>query len=218
MFDGMFMLALVLAALEGYLIGSVSFGVAVSRRLHGSDVRQMGSGGAGMTNMLRNFGKKAAALTMLGDTGKGVVTVLLARAIMHWLVPGTDTLYGAYIAAIFTLLGHMFPVYFGFKGGKGVATSLGIILVLQPVLALLLLAIFLVIFAISKMVSLGSVIAISLYPVTTFFWCRYVSGKDVLFSTVCAAIFAVLVVWMHRANIKRIISGTEYKFGQKKDE
>ncbi|MDL2294481.1 glycerol-3-phosphate 1-O-acyltransferase PlsY [Ruminococcaceae bacterium OttesenSCG-928-D13] len=216
MVSGLFILALVLAAVEGYLIGSVSFGVLVSKALYGKDVRTLGSHGAGMTNVLRNFGKKGAAITMLGDTAKGVATVLLGRWLILLLAPGTDTLYGAYVAAVFTLLGHMFPLYFGFKGGKGVATSLGIIVTLQPVLAIALLALFLVVFAISKMVSLGSIIAIAFYPVTTLLWCLFVSHQDVVFSTVCAVLFAVLVIYMHRGNIQRIRNGTEYKFGQKK--
>lgn len=223
MLNGMTLLALGLAAVLGYLLGSVNCAIITSRLMFGKDVRTMGSGNAGMTNVLRNFGKKGAALTMLGDTGKGVLGVFAARWLVMLLVPGTgdfygDTLQAAYIGGIVTILGHMFPLYFGFKGGKGISTSLGVIAALQPVVAAILLAIFLVVLAISKMVSLGSVIGISCYPVVTLLWCLFVSHRQPVFSTICAAIVAALVVWMHRENVKRILNGTEYKFGQKKRE
>ncbi len=213
---GLFVLALALAALGAYLLGSLNFAIPVSKLLYGQDVRSMGSGNAGMTNVLRSFGKKGAALTMLGDTGKGVAAVLLGRGALLLLAPGADTLYGAYVAGIVVILGHMFPLYYGFRGGKGVSTSLGVIIALQPVTAFILLGIFLILFGISKMVSLGSVIGIACYPVVTLLWCLFISGRDALFSTLCAALIAALVIWMHRANIRRILNGSEYRFGQKK--
>lgn len=213
----MLIFAYVLSAIVGYLLGSISFAVIISSRVHHEDVRTKGSGNAGMTNMLRNYGKKTAALTMLGDTGKGLVAVLLGRLVFMLLAPGTEILYGAYIAGVFTIVGHMFPVFFGFKGGKGIATSLGVILGLAPVVAVSLLAIFLIVLAMSKMVSLGSIIGISFYPVLTLLWSLFVSHRIPVFSTVCAVFIAGMVVWMHRANIGRIRAGTEYKFGSKKE-
>lgn len=219
----MFFLALGLSALAGYLLGSVNFAVLVSTRLYSKDVRTMGSGNAGMTNVLRNFGKKGAALTMAGDTGKGILAVFCGRLLMMLLVPGTEglfggTLYGAYIAGLFTVIGHTFPIFFGFKGGKGIATTLGVILALEPLVALILLAIFLVIVKIGKMVSLGSVLGIMFYPVLTWVWCTFLTHDPVVFCTVCSFIITALIVWMHRSNVKRILSGTEYKFGQPKPQ
>jgi glycerol-3-phosphate acyltransferase PlsY len=127
-------------------------------------------------------------------------------------------LYGAYIAGMFTILGHLFPVFFGFKGGKGIATSLGVILALQPLVALALLSVFLIVLLISKMVSLGSVIGISLYPVFTLLWALFFGGRLPLFTTVCAALIAALIIWMHRGNMQRIRAGTEFKFGRKKKQ
>ena len=216
---GMFILALALSAVAAYLLGSLNFAIPVSKMLYGQDVRTMGSGNAGMTNVLRNFGKKGAALTMAGDTGKGVVAVLAARGISLLLLgSGVDTLYAAYIAGIACIVGHMFPVFFGFKGGKGVSTSLGVIVALQPVTAGILLGIFLILFGISKMVSLGSVVGIAFYPLVCWLWNTYVAHTPAAYPTVCSAIITLLIIWMHRANIKRILAGTEYKFGQKKKE
>ena len=213
-----FILALLLAVLCGYLLGSVNTAILISHAMFGQDVRTLGSGNAGMTNVLRNFGKKGAVLTLLGDVAKGILAVLCGRLAVLWLGGGADVLYGAYVAAIAAILGHMFPIFFGFKGGKGVAVSCGVILALQPVLALMLVGVFLLVLFASKMVSLGSVIAISLYPAVTFLWCYFGPGRSAVFSTLCAAVVAVLVVWMHRENIGRILRGTEYKFGQKKGE
>lgn len=217
----LFILALVLSGVVGYLLGSVNCAIVVCHLFYKKDVRELGSGNAGMTNVLRNFGKKGAILTLVGDVAKGVLAVFLGRVFMLLLVPGVDglftgTLYGAYIAAICAILGHMFPLYFGFKGGKGVAVSGGVILALQPLLAGILILIFLVVLMMTKMVSFGSVVGISMYPFVTLGWTGFVTHTAVVYSTVCAAIISGLVVWMHRANIARIRAGTEYRFGQKK--
>lgn len=210
----MIFIALGLAAVAGYLLGSLNFAVMLSRRLHGADVRTMGSGNAGMTNMLRNFGKKSAAFTMAGDTAKGACAVLLGRGLVFLMAPGSDVLYGACLAGIATILGHSFPLFFGFKGGKGIATLLGVIAALQPVIAGVLLTVFLVVVAVSKTVSLGSVIGVSFYPPLTLLWGLFISHRAVIFTTVCSFIITALVIWMHRENIKRIMAGAEYKFGQ----
>lgn len=214
--DIWFVVAFVAAAAGGYLLGSVSFAVLVSKFLFKEDVRVKGSGNAGMTNVLRSYGKKGAVLTLLGDVAKGALSVGLGHVLFMLLAAGSLSLYGAYIGGICAIVGHMFPLYFGFKGGKGVATSGGVILALQPLLAVVLVTIFLAIVLVSKMVSLGSVVGISLYPVVTFLWTFFYTHNAVAFSTVCAAVIAGLVVWMHRANIGRILAGTEYKFGSKK--
>ena len=212
------LLAGVLAAVMGYLIGSISFAIMISKGVYKKDVRSIGSGNAGMTNMARNFGKKAAVFTLLGDAAKGVLAVLLGRLLFYLLCPGVDMLCGAYIAGICVILGHMFPLYFGFKGGKGIATSGGVILALTPVVGIILISIFLILFKASGMVSLGSVVGISMYPVTTLLWALFVTHRMPVFQTVCAVIIAGLVVLMHRENITRIRTGTEYKFGEKKKE
>ena len=147
-------LAVILAAAAAYLLGSVSFAVVVSKGLYHQDVRQFGSGNAGMTNILRTYGKKAAALTLAGDFLKGVAAVLIGRLIFSAM--GVTLFDGAYVGGLFAILGHLYPVYFGFRGGKGILTSIGIIAVINPLVFLGLLIIGLPLIFWTKIVSFGS--------------------------------------------------------------
>ena len=204
------------SAVLGYLLGSINFGVVVSRLLYHEDIRTKGSGNAGTTNILRTYGKKAAALTLAGDLGKGVAAVLLAQFLAGWLLNDIASAISAgYIASIAAVCGHLWPVWFGFKGGKGVAVAAGAILAAQPVVLLGLLVIFFALAFSTKIVSLSSIVAAVAYPIFTCLWSMH-KGYDVFVTTGCAALMAVLVIWMHRENIKRLLAGTEYKFGQKK--
>lgn len=211
----MFFLALLLSSLAGYLLGSVNFAIIVSGKLYKEDIRQKGSGNAGMTNILRNYGKVGAALTLLGDVLKGVLAVWVGRWLCMALVPAISVEYGAYIAAIFAIVGHTFPIFFGFKGGKGVAVSGGVIIALQPIIALILIFVFLVIVFTTKIVSLGSIIGMGIYGPVTLIYMSLTHQPHIVFSTICACIIGAMVVWMHRGNIQRIKNGTEYKFGNK---
>lgn len=213
---GLLLIAFSIPAVAGYLLGSLNFAIVVSKLLYKKDIRTLGSGNAGMTNVLRNFDKKGAAMTLGGDVLKGILSVMVGNWVFMLLLPQLAPVYGAYVGGICAILGHMFPVYFGFKGGKGVAVSGGVIIALQPLLALFLLVVFLLVVAVTKMVSLGSVLGIGLYPVVTLLWAVFVTKTAVLYSVVCSLIISLLVIWMHRQNIKRILAGTEYKFGQKK--
>ena len=206
---------LLLAALQAYLLGSVDFGIIVSKYIYHDDIRNHGSGNAGTTNILRTFGKKAAAMTVVGDIGKGVVATILGRVLMESFCGTQFGIYGAYLAAFCAVCGHLWPVWFGFKGGKGVATATGAILATAPAVVLPLAIAFFGVAFTSKMVSLSSITAAVLYPVFTALYSWY-KGYNVLFTTCCAAIMAALVIWMHRENIKRLRNGTEYKFGEKK--
>ena len=200
-------------AAAAYLLGSLSFSIIVTRLLYHKDIRTFGSGNAGMTNVLRTFGKGAAALTIVGDIGKGILAVLLAKWAFGAFT-AADPIYGAYIAAFCAVLGHVYPVYFGFKGGKAVST--GTIIAIKPVLILPLLAVFFIVFLCSKMVSLASICCAAAYPAVTFLYFHFVAGRDVVLTTCCAAVIGGLVIWLHRSNIQRIKNGTEYKFGRKK--
>lgn len=207
---------LLVAALLAYLLGSMNFGVVVSRMIYHEDIRTKGSGNAGTTNILRTYGKKAAALTLAGDMGKGVLAVMLGRlAFGLCVVHPADAVYGGYVAAIAAVCGHLWPIWFGFKGGKGVAVAAGAILASEPVVLLALAVVFFTVVFATRIVSLSSIIVAALYPVLTGLWSWY-THRSILFTTVCAFIMAVLVIWMHRANIKRLLNGTEYKFGEKK--
>ena len=190
-------------AAAAYLLGSLSFSIIVTRLLYHKDIRTFGSGNAGMTNVLRTFGKGAAALTIVGDIGKGILAVLLAKWAFGAFT-AADPIYGAYIAAFCAVLGHVYPVYFGFKGGKAVSVATGTIIAIKPVLILPLLAVFFIVFLCSKMVSLASICCAAAYPAVTFLYFHFV------------AVIGGLVIWLHRSNIQRIKNGTEYKFGRKK--
>lgn len=210
----LFLCGLACAALA-YLLGSLSFSIIVSKALFHKDIRTFGSGNAGMTNVLRTFGKGAAALTIVGDIGKGIVAVLLAKWIFG-AFSGVAPIYGAYVAAIFAVLGHVYPLYFGFRGGKAVSVATGTIVAIQPVLILPLVVIFFSVFGVSKMVSLASITCAAAYPVVTFLYFFFIAKQDAVWTTLCAAAVGGLVIWLHRGNIERIKNGTEYKFGKKK--
>lgn len=204
----------IIIAIIAYLIGSVSFGVIFTKKMAGFDVREKGSKGAGATNVLRNAGKKVAALTLICDILKGVVAMLVAILLGN-IVTELDKALLVQVAAIAVVIGHTFPIFFGFKGGKGVATSLGILLLINWQIGLICLVFALVIMALTRMVSAGSVLAAILFPVLTLFIGQehfIVSGNYFVFSV----IMALIVAFNHRTNISRILSGTENKLSFKK--
>ncbi len=207
------MLAYICIGIIAYLIGSVNFSVIISKRVAGFDVREKGSGNAGTTNMLRSVGKGAAAITLICDILKGVVAIGIAM-LLGSIIPNVDKALLVQIAGIFVIIGHTFPVFFKFKGGKGIATSLGILLMINWQIGLICLVFALVLMALTRMVSLGSVAAAILYPVLTLFITEHylVPGSYLIFSI----IVAVIVLFNHRSNIKRILTGTENKISFKK--
>lgn len=198
----------ILVALIAYLIGSVSFSVIFTKKIAGFDVREKGSKNAGSTNVLRTAGKGIAILTLICDILKGVVAVLLALGIGK--MDGSEhTEYLVQIAGLMVVLGHTFPVFFGFKGGKGVATSLGIILLVNWQIGLICLVFALILMVLTRMVSLGSVAAAILFPVLTIFITDnyIVSGDYRLFGI----LLGIFVCFNHRSNIRRLLKGTENK-------
>lgn len=213
-------LAIVLVALVGYLLGSIVFGVLISKALYHDDVRTHGSGSAGMTNMIRNYGKMAGALTAIGDVAKGVAAVFVASWLFRVLLPDSaiEPMAGAYIAGIFAVIGHTKPVWFGFKGGKGVLVGAGVALATGPVVCVVLVLVFAVEFAITRIVSLGSIIVAGLYPIFAilFWYWRGANLPSLIIIGVCAVIMGVMVIYMHRSNIQRLRDGTEYRFTKKK--
>ena len=194
------MLVTVLLAAAGYLLGSVATAVLVSRALGAADPRSGGSGNPGATNVLRLAGRRAAALTLAGDVAKGLVPVLAARALD--LPPGALALVG--LAAF---LGHLYPVFFGFRGGKGVATALGALLGTAPLLGAATLATWLVVAGVSRYSSLAALAASGLAPV--YAW--IVSGRPEVVGAV--SVMAALLVWRHRANVRRLLAGEEGRIG-----
>ena len=179
-----------------YLLGSIPFGYLIVRRRMGADIRETGSGGTGATNVSRRAGKAAGVLTLLLDAAKGSVAVLIAKA-----AGGDDWIIA--VAAVAALVGHIFPVWLGFRGGKGVATGVGIFSVLAPISLLCAGVIFIAIVVTTRYVSLGSIAGAVLIPV--FVWLQS-GAQPVLLAAILAA---ALIVFAHRGNIKRLTSRTE---------
>ena len=197
-------------AVCAYLLGSLSFAIIVSKLTLGKDIRNYGSGNAGLTNSYRTMGAKKTLLVLLGDIAKGAAAVSIGMVLAGPV--------GKLTAGIFVILGHMFPLYFGFKGGKGVLVGAGAALATEPLVCAALLVIFLIEVAITRIVSLGSIIIAALYPVGTLINLIACGANlpTIVFSTVCCAIMAAMVIWLHRSNIERLKNGTEYRFGEKK--
>ena len=205
----------IIIAIIAYAIGSINFSVLISKKMAGFDVREKGSGNAGSTNMLRSVGKKAAALTLLCDVLKGVVAILIAL-IAGKIIKNVDRAVLVQIAGILVVVGHTFPIFFEFKGGKGVATSLGVIMMINWKIGLICLVFALAIMAFSRMVSMGSVGAAILFPVLTLFInTNFIVQASGMKYFIFSVILAVIVVFNHRANIKRIANGTENKLSFK---
>ena len=213
------MVVYIIMAIIAYCIGSVNFSVIFSKKFAGFDVREKGSGNAGSTNMLRSVGKKAAALTLICDILKGVVAISISM-ILGNIVPDINRELLIQIAGIAVVLGHTFPIFFQFKGGKGVATSLGVLLMSNWQIGLICLVFALVLMLLTKMVSLGSCAAAVLFPVLTLFindnYTVLTEGKSGSVYFIYSVILAVLVLYNHRSNIKRILNGTENKLSFKK--
>ncbi|TQQ84455.1 glycerol-3-phosphate 1-O-acyltransferase [Peptacetobacter hominis] len=201
------MFSYILIAIIGYLLGNISTSYIIAKRMTGVDIRTQGSGNAGSTNVMRTLGKKAGAMTFIGDVLKGTLSVLIAGLIADAMK--VDVMTAKYIAVVAVVSGHNWPAILGFRGGKGVATSLGAMLAVNPVAALTCLGIFIVIVEVTKYVSLGSVVGISCSPFIMLYK-HNVSGLLV------TLFLSASVIYTHRANIKRLINGTESKIGDKK--
>ena len=197
------------AVIAAYLIGSLSFAVIVSKYYGMDDPRTYGSGNPGATNVLRSGKKKAAALTLLGDALKGLVAVVLARCLQDALNLSDITISAVAVAA---LVGHMWPLFFGFKGGKGVATALGVLLALSPATALVCAVIWLVMAFGFKVSSLAALAATVAAPLVAFWLMPYPSWA---WATV---VIAVLVLYRHKSNIQNLLQGKEGKIGDKADK
>lgn len=210
-------IAVVFSALMGYLLGSLNSSLIVGK-FYGIDIRQHGSGNAGTTNTLRVLGKKAALFVLIGDLLKGILAYLagyilfktVMPAITGNFLPGSEL--GGMIGGTSAIIGHILPVFFGFKGGKGVLTTLAVLFMIDWQAALILLGIFILIVAVTRYVSLGSVIGAVLLPVAEIILGR--GTANLIFSI----LIAVLVVYMHQSNIKRLLNRNESKLGAKKQE
>ncbi|MBR5140534.1 MAG: glycerol-3-phosphate 1-O-acyltransferase PlsY [Clostridia bacterium] len=217
-----FMGLVLLLIIGSYLFGSINSSIIISKLLYHDDIRKHGSGNAGMTNMLRTYGKGAAGLTLLGDMLKTALAIVLGGVLFGFNYAGGVSMGDGYcyVAGLFAVLGHIFPIYYGFKGGKGVLATSTMALILTPIPFLILFVFFVIIVWISKYVSLGSVTVAILYPVLLhgyftimFPEAQYTMPGLISFS---AIMLALLIVWCHRGNLKRISNRTERKISFKK--
>jgi len=204
-----------IAVIGAYLLGSVNFAVIFTKYFTKKDVRDFGSGNAGSTNALRVGGKKIGILTFVCDFFKGSIATYLGKVIFEYIAKNSESplanpVYGMYFCALACLIGHIFPLFFGFRGGKGVATGVGIYLVICPISALVGLSAFLIVVLISRMVSLSSIIG-DISVIITALILRYESASF-WFQLLFCIILGGIVVFKHKENIIRIINKTENKF------
>lgn len=235
---GKFFLALILSAVVSYLLGSCNSAIIFVKLLKGEDVRTKGSKNAGLTNTFRCYGAVPAVLTLVGDLAKGIVAVIISRLIFNllgvgfsdimealgnttWepLANGHNTIFVGYISGFFAILGHIFPIYYGFKGGKGVLVSSSILLVIDPMTFCIVIPFFILVLVITKYVSVASISSAVAYPIITFVSQTLRSGftpQETILHTILVIGTSIILIYMHRANIERLKNGTENKFQLKK--
>lgn len=199
---------MILCSVFAYLIGSINTAVIVSKKLYGKDIRNEGSGNAGATNTYRSFGRKAAAAVFFTDFSKGLITVAAAKCLVAFLDAPYECML---LAGFFVQFGHCLPIFFRFKGGKGVATAAGAALGVMPLVAVILLVLFAVIVLSTKIVSLASGVCASLYPLLAYF----LTGSDQTMNFLFAAACSALIIIMHGANFARLIDGREKQISSK---
>lgn len=216
----MLILAIGLTAVISYLLGSCNSAIIVGKLVKKQDIRDYGSHNAGLTNTLRCFGKGCALLTLIGDLAKGIVAVLLSKLVCQLLQVGfteaMDLQLIGYIAGIFAILGHVFPLYYGFKGGKGVLVGVSVFVVIDWRVFLILIGIFAVMLFLTRYVSVSSITAAACCPLVTFLF-QHVQTEPLplwyqLLNTAMAALMGGWVIVMHRSNIERLKAGTENRF------
>ncbi|MCM1022526.1 MAG: glycerol-3-phosphate 1-O-acyltransferase PlsY [Prevotella sp.] len=211
----------IISVVVSYLLGSCNSSIIVVRLLKHEDIREKGSKNAGLTNTLRCYGKIPALLTLLGDLGKGIVSVLLSILVFRIMAGegNFDRQTVGYISGIFAILGHIFPVYYGFRGGKGVLVSCSILIVIDPLTFVIIIPFFAVVLLISKYVSVASIASAVFYPVLTFLLHYFAESEPLgtcIVHTALVAVTSILLIYMHRTNIQRLKNGTENKFIKKK--
>lgn len=211
----MFVLILILCAVAAYLIGSLNSAIVVVKLLCHEDIRNFGSKNAGLTNVLRCFGKGPALATLIADLLKGSLTIVIIRAVVSALGYEVDSMTIGYVSGLMIMLGHIFPVYYGFKGGKGVLVAAAVLSAVDIRTFAIVIPVFILTLIITKYVSASSITAACSYPVVTFIMQRFAEHLEmgtVLVHTGLVVVTAALIIYMHRANIERLRNGNENKF------
>ena len=214
-------LAIAFTVVFSYLFGSLNSAILVCKLLKGKDIRDYGSNNAGLTNVLRVFGKGPALATLIFDLIKGVAAVIICRLVVTHLMGVTffgDSKFIGYLAGFIVMIGHIFPVFYGFHGGKGLLLAATTLLTIDPLTCALSVGTFIILVVITKYVSVGSIAAAISYPIFTFIVQKFIFPypEGVVPNTVVAALIGIVIVYMHKPNIIRLMNGTENKFGSKK--
>ncbi len=220
-------------AVIAYLLGSLSPAIIITKLKTGQDIRELGSGNAGFTNVLRSVGVAPAVITIICDYAKGILAVLIGWWIFSEMTITNDVSrleyvkYGGYLAGVFVIIGHSFPIFYGFKGGKGVVTANALMIVVDIRVFLLIIATFLIVVLVTRLISLGSIAGAIMFPVYTClitYFCDYlpllgtpdeIRFRFVLISTACAFVIGLMIIIRHHENIKRLLAGEEKKIKPK---
>ena len=214
--------AVLFTVVFSYLFGSLNSAIIVCRVWKKQDIRDYGSKNAGLTNVLRVYGKGPALATLICDLVKGVIAVVVCRIVVHQIMGVeffNDPRFIGYVAGLVVMIGHCFPVFYGFHGGKGVLLAATTLLAIDPLTCLLSVSVFAIILAITKYVSVGSICAAVAYPTFTFILQNflYKGTYAVIPNTLVAVCICILIIYLHKPNIQRLMNGTENKFGKKKE-
>lgn len=207
-------MSVLLMLVVGYLLGSLNFSIIFTKIFAKTDVRDHGSGNAGFTNTIRTAGKKVGILVFISDALKAIAAILIAIAVEKWFPVDGLVQYGKYAASLGAVLGHNFPLYYGFRGGKGIVVSISVVFMLNWITGLFTLGAFLIVFAITGIVSISSLTGAATVVVCTavMYFMGMVDGVQL----VLMIVLGILAFYMHRANIKRLMNGTESSFKKKK--
>ena len=213
-------ISLVISAVISYLMGGLNSAIISVKLLEGEDIRKHGSGNAGLTNTLRCFGKVPAICTLVGDLLKGVIAVLISKyVVLALILPELEfPAFIGYFSGIFCILGHIFPIYYGFKGGKGVLVSSSILLVVDPVCFCIIIPFFILMVILTKYVSVSSMTAAAVYPFLTFalqYFAYNWEFNHALTDALLVVVTSIILIYMHKENIQRLKNGTENKFSVK---
>ena len=220
----MFIVCMIAAILVPYLLCGINTAIIVTKIKSGKDIRDLGSGNAGLTNTLRTQGKAAAVFVLIGDILKGVLSIIIIHLLFRYLT-GIDTYSHSdgwtwinYLSGIFAVIGHVFPVYYGFKGGKGILVTFASMLAINWIAGVAPFIVFVIVVAVSRYVSLGSIIAAAFYPFAVLVLSLIQNDPCVWINFGLSAMIGAMLIFMHRENIKRLMTHTEKKLGQKSEE
>jgi len=205
-------MSIVITIIISYLIGSLNSSITVVRIWKKVDIREYGSKNAGLTNTLRVFGKGPALATLISDLAKGVIAVLLCRWLAGMFGIYDSTMFIGYIAGTIAMLGHIFPVYYGFKGGKGVLMAATTLLAIDPLTFCIVIPFFALILFLTRYVSISSILAAIFYPIATLITQLFRDFDNAYTNAGFALFIGIMIIFMHRSNIQRLKNGTENKF------